>query len=181
MTLFGTMRRHKAAIARALLPLLAVVWGSALASPCFGMSVEALDTPASEIPKQAHHHDTSAHATHDHDVTHASALAAHDHDVTKTDREHAPSEQGPSCPHCPDGSTHEAAGAHVACSALDDVADAGGRLGVAKVLLDYVAQIATPAVFAEIPHVLSPSLPTRTSPPAACGVSLHLRHCVFLI
>jgi hypothetical protein len=130
------------------------------------MSVESLHKPAREVAKYVHDH-TSAHATHSH---HADA-----------NDERAPSTRTPSCPHCPDGTSHEDAGAHIACSALDDVADAGGQLGIAKLQLEYVLSIVPTVVFAKIPRVLSPFPTKQTAPPAACAVALHLRHCVFLI
>lgn len=166
MTFLGRVRRRKAVITRAVLPLLVVVWGNALASPCLGMRVEALDQSASEISNHAHGH--------------MPAHGAHSHHVDGTNDERASSEQQPSCPHCPHGSHHEDAGAHIACSALDDFADASGQHGIAKLQLAQVVPIATTVALAEIPRILSP-IPARTAPPVVPAVALHLRHCVFLI
>jgi hypothetical protein len=69
----------------------------------------------------------------------------------------------------------------MACSALDDFADASGQHGIAKLQLAQVVPITTAVALAEIPRVLSPIPTRRTAYPPVPAVALHLRHCVFLI
>jgi hypothetical protein len=81
----ATMRRHKSAIARVVLPMLATVWFSASASLCFGMTSDAT---ADFSPRPAHHHDSAEHG----------APMGHAPDAH---RRQTPNHGHGKCPHCP--------------------------------------------------------------------------------
>jgi hypothetical protein len=157
MTVLEQLRRRRATIAKAALPLLMAVWCGAFASPCLGMVIAS----GAAAQHAASHHVTSAESPSAHGCAGSMPHDGH-------------------CPHCPPGpGSSGAALSSAGCDALSNVADDGGQQPSVQPL-KHLAAITVPG-----PAVMASLRRAAWSPPfessAASTVPLNVRHCVFLI
>jgi hypothetical protein len=159
MSFMHWLRGRNRRIGGALLPMLAAVWLSASASPCFGMAA-AGKSASDERAVVANPH--AAHVDHSHAPPQPAPGGGHDHG---------------NCPHCPPSPMSAATSAeHFGCATLAD----GAPISKAP-QPELKAGLHFPG-----PDFLSASTPRPRPPPRSLDrqqphVPLNLRHCVFVI
>jgi hypothetical protein len=163
-----------------LLPLLAVAWLNAAASPCAGMASELAVIESGEQSGAHHGHPGAEHHTSgasDHEHFEAADHSARSHGHSTPMHDHG------DCPHCPAtaaeqlGSTPQ----HVVCDTAQSAADKARSGAVAAWDLKH----ALPMLARLVPETAAP--PGRLlravaqAPPASPRLPLNVRYCVFLI